>query len=232
MIIFEKKNRMNLEILHEDNHILIVNKPAGVLSQGDKTGDDSILDFAKKYIKIKYNKPGNVYLGLPHRLDRPSSGILVLARTSKALSRLNKMFNKGDIKKIYWAVVDNSPPKKSDTLTNFLIKNRKKNKSKAFNKEIKGSKKAVLKYNLISNSDNYYLLEIELLTGRHHQIRAQLAKIGLHIKGDLKYGAKRSNKNGGIHLHSRKIEFTHPVSKKNISVIANTPDDNLWNIFL
>lgn len=222
---------MNLEILYEDNHLLIINKPPGLLSQGDKTGDNSILDFAKKYIKIKYNKPGNVYLGLPHRLDRPSSGVLVLARTSKALSRLNKMFNRGDIKKIYWAVVDNSPPKKSDTLTNFLIKNRKKNKSKAFNKKIDGSKKAILRYNLISSSDNYFLVEIELLTGRHHQIRAQLAKIGLHIKGDLKYGAKRSNKNGGIHLHSRKMEFNHPVSEKIISVTANTPKDNLWDIF-
>lgn len=222
---------MNLEILYEDNHILIVNKPAGVLSQGDDTGDEPILDIAKKYIKKKYKKEGNVFLGLPHRLDRPTSGILVLAKTSKALQRLSIMFSEGKIHKTYWAVVDKAPPKESETITHYLIKDSEKNKSKAYDKEVKHSKKASLTYTLIGASRTYYLLEVELHTGRHHQIRAQLAKIGCHIKGDLKYGSKRSNEDGGISLHSRKIEFEHPVSKKNISAIAQPPHDQIWDNF-
>ncbi len=222
---------MNLEILYEDNHILIVNKPAGVLSQGDKTGDASILDYAKKYIKKKYKKQGNVFLQLPHRLDRPTSGILILSKTSKATERLNKMFANGEIHKTYWAVVDKAPPKDSETIEHYLLKDPKTNKSKAFDNPVKNAKKASLTYKLIGASRTYYLLEIQLHTGRHHQIRAQLAKIGLHIKGDLKYGAKRSNQEGGIHLHARTVEFMHPVKKEPISVTAQPPHDQIWDNF-
>ncbi len=222
---------MNLEILYEDNHLLIVNKPAGILTQGDDTGDESILDLGKKYIKKKYKKPGNVYLGLPHRLDRPTSGIVVMAKTSKALQRLNKMFKAGEIHKTYWAVVDKAPQKESETITHFLIKDTNKNKSKAYDVEKKNSKKASLTYNLIGASRTYYLLEIQLHTGRHHQIRAQLAKIGCHIKGDLKYGSKRSNEDGGISLHSRTIEFIHPVTKEKVFVSAQPPHDQVWDNF-
>lgn len=222
---------MNLEILYEDNHILIVNKPAGILSQGDDTGDESIIDIAKDYIKKKYKKEGNVFLGLPHRLDRPTSGILVLAKTSKALQRLSIMFSEGKIHKTYWAVVDKAPPKESETITHYLIKDSEKNKSKAHDKEVKHSKKASLTYTLIGASRTYYLLEVELHTGRHHQIRAQLAKIDCHIKGDLKYGSKHSNEDGGISLHSRKIEFEHPVSKEMVSATAQPPHDQIWDNF-
>ncbi len=222
---------MTLEILYEDNHLLIVNKPSGVLSQGDDTKDESILDIAKEYIKKKYKKAGAVFLGLPHRLDRPTSGIIIMAKTSKALERLNKMFAKGEIKKTYWAVVDNAPPKETDTLKHYLLKDNQTNKSKAFNKAVKKAKEASLTYTLIGASRNYYLLEILLHTGRHHQIRAQLAKIGLHIKGDLKYGAKRSNDDGGIHLHARKIEFIHPVRKEKMTIIAAPPHDQVWDNF-
>lgn len=222
---------MQLEILFEDNHLLIVNKPSGMPTQGDRSKDKSLLDIAKEYIKSKYNKPGNVYLGLPHRLDRPTSGIVVLAKTSKALERLTKMFKNHQITKIYWAVVDKMPQQISGSLTHYIYRDTKKNKSFAFDTERKDTKIAKLNYKVIANSDKYFLLEIELLTGRHHQIRAQLAKIGCHIKGDLKYGAKRSNKQGGIYLHSRKIEFIHPVKKEQIRITAPTPQDSLWKIF-
>jgi len=222
---------MFLEILHEDNHILIVNKPAGVLTQGDDTGDESIVDLAKEYIRKKYNKPGNIYIGLPHRLDRPTSGVVVLAKTSKALERLNKMFSENEIKKTYLAVVDKRPEPIKGTLVHYLLKDNETNKSKAFNKPVGKAKKASLSYELIGTSSNYSLLQIQLHTGRHHQIRAQLAKIGVHIKGDLKYGAKRSNEDGGIHLHSYKVEFIHPVSKLEVVAFAQPPQDQIWDNF-
>jgi len=222
---------MNLEILYEDNHLLIINKPAGMLSQGDKTGDESALDYAKKYIKKKYNKTGNVFLQLPHRLDRPTSGILILTKTSKATERMNRMFADGEVHKTYWAVVDAAPPKDSDTLTHYLLKDAKTNKSKAYDKPIKIAKKASLTYKLIGASRTYFLLEIQIHTGRHHQIRAQLSKIGLHIKGDVKYGAKRTNDEAGIHLHARNIEFLHPVKKDKISVSAQPPHNQVWDNF-
>lgn len=222
---------MDFEVLYEDNHLLIVNKEAGILSQGDETGDESILDLGKKYIKKKYKKPGNVFLGLPHRLDRPTSGIIMLGKTTKALKRLNKMFSEGKIHKTYWAVVDNAPPKESDTITHYLIKDSKTNKSKAYDNDGKNRKKSSLTYKLIGASRTYYLLEIKLHTGRPHQIRAQLAKINCHIKGDLKYGAKRSNEGGGINLHSRNIQLIHPVSQKEISITAQPPHDQIWDNF-
>ncbi len=219
----------NLQVIHEDNHLIIVNKRAGDIVQGDKTGDKPLSDVVKEYIKDKYNKPGAVFLGTVHRLDRPTSGVVIYARTSKALERLNKMLRDKVIKKTYWAVVKNQPKKASDTLINFLKKNPKNNKSTAYSKEIDGSKKATLHYKAIKKLDNYALLEIDLETGRHHQIRVQLSNIGSTIKGDLKYGAKRSNKDGSIHLHARKIEFTHPVSKELIKVTAPTPSDPIWD---
>ncbi len=222
---------MQIEILYEDNHLLAVNKEVGVLVQGDKTGDKSLIFFAKNYIKRKYNKPGDVFLGLPHRLDRPTSGIVIFAKTSKALTRMNKLFSEQQIKKKYWAVVEQAPEILSQTLEHYLVRNPKNNKSTAFTKQKKNAKKASLTYNLIGSSKNYHLLEIDLHTGRHHQIRAQLAKIGCHIKGDLKYGAKRSNPNGGIHLHARQVEFEHPVKKEKITIIANPPNEQIWNIF-
>lgn len=219
----------NLQVLFEDNHLIIVNKRAGDITQGDKTGDKPLSEVAKEYIKEKYNKPSNVYLGVVHRLDRPTSGIIIFARTSKALERLNKMLRDKTIKKIYWAIVKNQPKKEKETLINYLKKNPKNNKSTAFNKEIDGGKKAILHYNLIKKLDNYSLLEIDLETGRHHQIRCQLANIGSPIKGDLKYGFNRSNKDGSIHLHARKISFIHPVSKEEINIIAPVPEDAIWN---
>lgn len=222
----------NLQVLHEDNHIIVVNKRAGDIVQGDKTGDKPLLDVTKEYLKEKYNKPGNVFLGTVHRLDRPTSGIVIYARTSKALERLNKMLREKTIKKTYWAVVKNQPKKNADTLINFLKKNPKNNKSTAYNKEIDGSKKAILHYKVLKKLDNYSLLEIDLETGRHHQIRVQLSNIGSTIKGDLKYGAKRSNKDGSIHLHARRIEFTHPVSKELIKTNAPTPKDPIWDACL
>ncbi|CAM1339295.1 RluA family pseudouridine synthase [Tenacibaculum aestuarii] len=222
----------NLQVLHEDNHIIVVNKRAGDIVQGDKTGDKPLSDVVKEYIKENYNKPGNVFLGTVHRLDRPTTGIVIYARTSKALERLNKMLRDKTIKKTYWAVVQQQPKKASDTLTNYLKKNPKNNKSKAFTKEVKGSKKAILHYKTLKNLDNYSLLEVDLETGRHHQIRVQLSNIGAIIKGDLKYGAKRSNKDGSIHLHARKIEFTHPVSKELIKLTAPTPSDPIWDACL
>ncbi|MCD8410190.1 RluA family pseudouridine synthase [Tenacibaculum finnmarkense] len=218
----------NLQVLHEDNHLVIINKRAGDIVQGDKTGDKPLSDVVKEYIKEKYDKPGAVYLGTVHRLDRPTSGVVIYARTSKALERLNKMLRDKTIKKTYWAVVKEQPEKTADTLISFLKKNPKNNKSTAYKKEVDGSKKAILHYKILKNLDNYSLLEIDLETGRHHQIRVQLSNIGCIIKGDLKYGAKRSNKDGGIHLHARKIEFIHPVSKELIKVTAPTPKDPIW----
>lgn len=222
----------NLEVLFEDNHLLIVNKKSGDIVQGDKTGDKPLSDVVKEYIKEKYNKPGEVFLGVVHRLDRPTSGIIILARTSKALERLNKMLRERTISKTYWAVVKNTPLKEKDSLIHFLKKNPKNNKSTVFTKETDASKKAILHYSVIKKLDNYSLLEIDLETGRHHQIRAQLAYIGSPIKGDLKYGASRSNKDGSIHLHARKISFTHPVSKENISILAPIPNEVIWNVCL
>lgn len=221
--------KKNLQVIHEDNHLIIVNKRAGDIVQGDKTGDKPLSDVVKEYIKDKYNKPGAVFLGTVHRLDRPTSGIVIYARTSKALERLNKMLRDKTIKKTYWAVVKNQPKKEKDTLINFLKKNPKNNKSTAYSKEIGGSKKAILHYQVKKKLDNYSLLEIDLETGRHHQIRVQLSNIGSTIKGDLKYGAKRSNKDGSIHLHARKIEFIHPVNKELIKLTAPTPPDPIWD---
>ena len=222
----------NLEVLFEDNHLLIVNKKSGDIVQGDKTGDKPLSDVVKEYIKEKYNKPGEVFLGVVHRLDRPTSGVIIFARTSKALERLNKMLRERTISKTYWAVVKNTPLKEKDSLIHFLKKNPKNNKSTVFTKETDASKKAILHYSVIKKLDNYSLLKIDLETGRHHQIRAQLAYIGSPIKGDLKYGASRSNKDGSIHLHARKISFTHPVSKENISVLAPIPNETIWNACL
>jgi len=222
-------NKSNLQVLYEDNHIIIVNKRAGDIVQGDKTGDKPLSDVVKEFIKDKYSKPGNVYLGVTHRLDRPTTGIVMFAKTSKVLPRLNKLFASKDISKTYWAIVKNKPLKELDTLTHWLKKNPKNNKSKAHIKEVPDSKKAILHYKILKTLDNYYLLEVNLETGRHHQIRSQLSNIGSPIKGDLKYGFDRSNKDAGIHLHSRKIEFIHPVSKENISVIAPTPKDPIWD---
>ncbi|MDC1464959.1 RluA family pseudouridine synthase [Polaribacter sp.] len=219
----------NLQVLFEDNHIIIVNKRAGDITQGDKTGDKPLSDVVKEYVKDKYNKPGLVFIGTVHRLDRPTSGILIFARTSKALERLNKMLREKTIKKTYWTLVKNAPKATTGTLTNFLKKDTKKNKSFVYNKEIEGSKNAILHYNVIKKLENYFLLEIDLETGRHHQIRTQLAHIGSPIKGDLKYGFPRSNKDGSISLHARKIKFIHPVSKEEITITAPTPKDIIWN---
>lgn len=218
----------NLQVLHEDNHIIIVNKRAGDIVQGDRTGDKPLSEVVKEYLKEKYNKPGNVYLGVVHRLDRPTTGIVLFARTSKALPRLNKLFAEKKAKKTYWALVKNKPPKLEETLIHWLRKNPKNNKSQAFNKEVKDSKKAILHYKVIKTLDNFYLLEIDLETGRHHQIRTQLASIGCPIKGDLKYGYDRSNKHASISLHSRRLFFNHPVKNENIDIIAPAPNEPLW----
>jgi 23S rRNA pseudouridine1911/1915/1917 synthase len=202
-----------------------------MLVQGDKTGDETLGDVVKKYLKEKYQKPGDVYLGVTHRIDRPVSGVLLFARTSKALTRLNELFKSRDMKKTYWAIVQNRPAKEEDTLTHWLKKNEAKNMSKAFAKETDGALKCSLDYKLISSIDNYHLLEINPHTGRHHQIRVQLAAIGSPIKGDLKYGSKRSNKDGSISLHARKINFEHPVKKEPIEIIAEVPEDVVWRAF-
>ena len=224
-------NDIKSRILFEDNHLIIINKLPGELVQGDETGDITLADKVKEYLKVTYNKPGNVYLGIPHRLDRPTSGIVVYTKTEKALIRLNEAFKGSSVKKTYWAVVDNMPKKSESTLIHYIVRNSANNKSVAYPKEIKGSKLAKLDYKLIGKSDKYYLLEIALHTGRHHQIRAQLAAIGLHIKGDLKYGFPRSNPDGGIHLHARKIVFTHPVKKEELTIIAPPPHDTVWDYF-
>ena len=222
----------NLQVIFEDNHLIVVNKRPGDIVQGDKTGDKPLSDVVKEYLKVKYNKPGNVYLGVVHRLDRPTSGIVLFAKTSKALPRLNKLFSEGKTQKSYWAVVSKAPPKNEDRLEHWLVRKPKQNKSYAHNKEVQNSKKAILKYRLLKKLDNYYLLEIDLITGRHHQIRAQLSAIGCTIKGDLKYGAERSNKNGSIHLHARKLSLEHPVKKEAISFVARPPDDSIWKACL
>lgn len=224
-------NDIKSRILFEDNHLIIINKLPGELVQGDETGDITLADKVKEYLKLTYNKPGNVYLGIPHRLDRPTSGIVVYTKTEKALIRLNEAFKGSSVKKTYWAVVDNMPKKSESTLIHYIVRNSANNKSVAYPKEIKGSKLAKLDYKLIGKSEKYYLLEIALHTGRHHQIRAQLAAIGLHIKGDLKYGFPRSNPDGGIHLHARKIVFTHPVKKEELKIIAPPPHDSVWDYF-
>ncbi len=221
-----------LDILYEDNHIIAVNKLSSDIVQGDKTGDETLAERVKVYIKKKYNKPGEVFLGVVHRLDRPVSGVVIFARTSKALSRLNKMFQDKEVKKTYWALVAELPEEDSGRLVHYILKNSEKNKSYAFPKPRAGAKEAILNYRLISGLKNYYMLEVDLETGRHHQIRCQLAKIGCPIRGDLKYGFPRSNKDGSISLHARKIEFVHPVKQEPITIIASTPDsENLWKEF-
>lgn len=217
-----------MKVVYEDNHIIIVNKRSGEIVQGDKTGDKPLSDIVKEYIKEKYNKPGNVFLGVVHRLDRPVSGLVVFAKTSKALSRLNDMFRTGDVHKTYWAITKRRDIAPEGTLTDWLTRNERQNKSYAHDREVAGAKKAILKYKVRSVSDNYMLLEVTLLTGRHHQIRCQLAHMGCPIKGDLKYGAPRSNPDGSISLHSRRVEFVHPVSKEQICVEAEVPADRLW----
>jgi 23S rRNA pseudouridine1911/1915/1917 synthase len=224
----EISNKNNLQVLHEDNHIIVVNKRVGDIVQGDKTGDKPLSDVVKEYIKEKYDKPGEVFLGVVHRLDRPTTGIVVFARTSKALTRLNELFSKRETQKTYWAVVKNQPPKAEDNLVHFLKRNPKNNTSKAHLKEVPESKKASLDYKIIAKLTNYFALEINLHTGRHHQIRSQLSFIGCPIKGDLKYGFDRSNPDGGIHLHARRLTFVHPVSKENLEIIAPVPDDVIW----
>ena len=217
-----------MEVVYEDNHIIIVNKKSGEIVQGDKTGDTPLSETVKQWIKEKYAKPGNVFCGVVHRLDRPVFGLVVFAKTSKALARMNEMFRNGDVHKTYWAITKNRPPKDEDTLVHYITTTERNNKSYASTVEKPGAQKAVLKYRVISQSDNYYLIEVKLLTGRKHQIRVQLAAIGCPIKGDLKYGAKRSNPDGSISLLARNVTFVHPVSKQEICVTAPVPDDNLW----
>jgi len=220
-----------MNIIYEDNHIIAVNKTNSDLVQGDKTGDISLDKKLKVFLKEKYNKPGNVFLGVVHRLDRPVSGAVIFAKTSKALTRLNKLFKDKEISKTYWAITKNKPTKEQDTLNHYIVRNTKKNKSFAHNKEVPNSKNASLSYKVIASSEKYYLLEIDLHTGRHHQIRCQLEKIGCSIKGDLKYGFPRSNSDGGISLHARKINFIHPIKKTPVLIIANPPKDKLWDLF-
>jgi len=227
----QTKSNSSLAVLHTDNHTIVVNKGAGDIVQGDKTGDEPLSEMVKQYIKKEFNKPGNVFCGVVHRLDRPTSGAIVFARTSKGLSRLNEQFRGKSTKKVYWAVVEKMPGKKEGTLTHYLKRNEKQNKSYASAQETDGSKKAVLHYRWVTSSDKYHLLEVTLETGRHHQIRCQLAAIGCIIKGDLKYGAKRSNKDGSIHLHARELEYDHPTSKERISIIAPVPEESLWKFF-
>ena len=221
-------NLKSNDILFEDNHLLLINKKPGILTQGDKTGDKSLIDLAKYYIKKKYNKPGNVFVGLPHRIDRPTSGIVILSKTSKSLSRISKLFKEKKIEKKYWAIVKNKIENREGKLIHFLKKNQKKNKSFVQKDKKDDHLKAELEYKLIKKMENYFLYEIKLITGRHHQIRAQLSYIGSPIKGDIKYGFKRTNKDGSISLHSREINFIHPVKKNKIQIIAPTPDDDLW----
>lgn len=221
-------NKNNLKVLYEDNHIIVVNKRVGDIVQGDKTEDKPLSDVVKEFLKEKYDKKGEVFLGTVHRLDRPTTGIVLFAKTSKALSRLSEMFKKHDLEKIYWALVKNRPEQAEATLTHYLKRNPKNNTSKAYLHEVSQSKKAVLDYKVLKSLDNYHLLEVRLHTGRHHQIRSQLSAIGSPIKGDLKYGFNRSNPNGGINLHARKLSFIHPVSKEQIEITADLPKENLW----
>jgi 23S rRNA pseudouridine1911/1915/1917 synthase len=222
---------MAIEVLYEDNHLIGVNKKAGDITQGDKTGDETLPDKVKAWLKVKYDKPGNVFCGVIHRLDRPTSGIVMLAKTSKGLSRMNAMFQKKQVQKTYWAIVEDKPSTDSGSLSDYLKKNDKQNKSYVVNKSTPEAKHAELDFKLIASSDRYHLLEINPRTGRHHQIRTQLAHLGTIIKGDLKYGAKRSNGDGSISLHARKIQFTHPVSQESISITAPVPSDSLWKWF-
>lgn len=223
--------KYNLEVLHEDNHTLVINKKPSDIVQGDKTGDAALPDFIKDYLKEKYQKPGNVFCGVVHRLDRPTSGALVFARTSKGLERLNEQFREKDTQKTYWAIVEKAPAKSADRLENYLLKNEKQNKSYVTTADKKGAKKAILSYRTLARGDNFTLLEIELETGRHHQIRCQLSNIGCAIKGDVKYGAKRSNPDGSIHLHARHLAFNHPTTKERITVTAPVPVDSVWKQF-
>lgn len=222
-----------IEVLYEDNHIIAVNKKVSDIVQGDKTGDEPLSEKVKAYIKAKYNKPGDVYLGVPHRVDRPVSGVVVFARTSKALTRLNKMFQEKEreIKKLYWAITCEQPSEEEAELTHYLVRDSEKNITKAYTRPQSGAKEARLKYKVLGRSDRYYFLEVQLYTGRHHQIRCQLAKIGCSIRGDLKYGAPRSNPDGGISLHARSISFVHPVTKEQITITAPVPKDSLWKLF-
>lgn len=224
-------NHSDIEVLYEDNHLIVINKRSSEIVQGDKTGDEPLVEKVREYIRKKFDKPGNVFCGLVHRLDRPTSGVLVFARTSKALERMNKLFAEKHPEKIYWAVVEKAPAKKSGSLTHQLVRNEKQNKSYAHNEAKNGSKEARLHYRQIASSDKYTLLEVTLETGRHHQIRVQLSTIGCIIKGDLKYGAKRSNPDGSIHLHARSLRFKHPTKEEEILVTAPVPDENLWQWF-
>lgn len=228
----DRSNPANLMVLYVDNHLIAVNKRPGDIVQGDKTGDTPLSEVVKQYLKVKYNKPGAVYLGVVHRIDRPTSGIVVFARTSKALPRLNKLFVDKNARKTYWAVVKNRPPATSQTLTDWLVRNPKQNKSYAHKKEVAHSKLAVMDYRILCRLENYYVLEIDLKTGRHHQIRAQLAALGCPIKGDLKYGFDRSNKDGSIHLHARSLNFIHPVKKVEVNLLAPPPADTIWQACL
>lgn len=220
-----------MKIVYEDNHLIIIYKHSGEIVQGDKTGDVPLSEDVKCYLKEKYQKPGNVFLGVVHRLDRPVAGLVVFAKTSKALTRLNKMFRDGEVHKTYWAITKNLPPQSEGTLTHWLVRNEKQNKSYAYDHEVPHSKKAILKYRLIGQSDHYCLLEVNLMTGRHHQIRCQLAHMGCPIKGDLKYGAQRSNPDGSICLLAHHVEFVHPVSKQLISLDSPLPEDKLWQVW-
>ncbi len=221
-----------MEILYEDNHLIVVNKASGELVQGDKTGDTPLPEKVKAFLKEKYNKPGNVYLGVVHRLDRPTSGLVLFAKTSKALPRLNKLFHDDKVEKKYWAIVKNKPRERAAKLVHYLVRNPKQNKSYAYEEQRKNSKKAELEYRLIAESDSYYLLEINLLTGRHHQIRSQLARIGCPIKGDLKYGFPRSNPDGSISLHARSLSLVHPVSQEHLDLLAPVPQTDIWESFI
>jgi len=220
-----------MTVIYEDNHLIAVNKTSSEIVQGDKTGDEPLSETLKQWLKDRYHKPGNVFVGVTHRLDRPVSGVTLFAKTSKALERMNEMFRQGEVEKTYWAIVANQPPEPEGELVHYLVRNEKQNKSYASDTEKPNSKKAVLTYRLIGKSERYFLLEIDLKTGRHHQIRCQLAKIGCPVKGDLKYGFSRSNPDGGICLHARKVRFIHPVSKKEIEIIAPVPDEKIWNIW-
>lgn len=224
---------MNIEaqVLYEDNHLIIVNKLAGQLIQGDKSGDTPLLELVKQHLKVKYNKPGEVFLGLVHRLDRPVSGVVVFAKTSKALSRMNELFKQQKVSKIYWAIVSKMPDENGGTLVDYLKKNERNNKSYVVSVKTKSALRAELDYKLLASSKKYFLLEVILKTGRHHQIRVQLSNKGMTIKGDLKYGAARSNDDASISLHARSLSFIHPVSKKSIEVVAKVPDDTLWKYF-
>ena len=226
------KPPISSRILYEDNHLIVVNKLSSEIVQGDKTGDTPLSEVVKDYIKSKYQKPGNVFTGVIHRIDRPVSGVVVFARTGKALARMNDLVKNRSLKKIYWAIVQNRPEKDKDDLKHYLVRNRKQNKSFANNKPTNDSKEGLLSYEIIGESDKYFLLEIDLKTGRHHQIRAQLAAIGCPIKGDLKYGSPRSNKDASISLHARSVSFIHPVTKESVTIIARPPEEVLWNYFI